>query len=510
MTLQEMLQKRAELIKKQQELISKAANGGSDDVKGEFDSLQAQINALNNSIEMMKTVQTNQNNTSGTGSSLGVPAIIVDPVKDGQKDNAGFKSLGEVLHAIKYGDKKGRLDQLKAQSASEGAAGGYMIPEQFSDELLAIGAKQSIIRPLATVIPSGDYPDAKVNLPALDYSAGSEGGVSVDWIEEGGEKPETGARFKNIVLQPKEVAAFITVNDTLLRNAPAASTIFSQLLMNAITKAEDIAFINGNGEGKPLGFANALNLGRVVVKRAAANKIQTDDVANMLVKFPAEELAEAVFIAHSTTVADLIKLQDASGRFIFVQGDLTKGLPATLMGVPITLTGYNAPLGKEGDLMLVNLKKYVIDDGSGLYVSMSEHVKFKTNQTVIKAFKTVDAKPWVNAPYILDGGAVQVSPYVVLGAETAATTPVSDLSGSASGQNVSLTWTAATGATSVDVLRSDDGITYKKVNKLILAGNTATYTDAGLENGTYKYKVVVYGGTNAGMSNEASVSVTGE
>lgn len=55
-------------------------------------------------------------------------------------------------------------------------------------------------------------------------------------------------------------------------------------------------------------------------------------------------------------MADLIKLQDASGRFVFVQGDLTKGIPTTLMGMPLFLTGMNASRGNTGDLQLVNLK----------------------------------------------------------------------------------------------------------------------------------------------------------
>ena len=306
-------------------------------------------------------------------------------------------------------------------------------------------------------------------------------------------------------------AAFITVNDTLLRNAPAASAIFSQLLRNAIVRAEDRAFINGDGNGKPLGYATADNKGRLVVTRAAANKVSTDDIANMMGAFPAEDLGEAIFIAHTTTLPSLIKLQDASGRFIFIQGDLTKGVPSTLMGLPLLLflTGMSAPVGQTGDIALVNLKKYLIKDGSGIYVAMSEHVKFTSNQTVIKAFRNVDGKPWVNAPYILEGGATQVSPYVILGATTAATTPVSNLAASATGSTVGLSWTAPTGADGINVLRSDDGVTFNRINPVTLAGTAASYSDADLPDGNYSYKIAVYGGANAGVSNAASATVTG-
>lgn len=62
-----------------------------------------------------------------------------------------------------------------------------------------------------------------------------------------------------------------------------------------------------------------------------------------------------------------------------------------------------------------------------------------------------DGKPWVNAPYMLDSG-VQVSPYVLLGGTTAATTPISDLTAAATGSNVKLTFTAAKNANSVNIM----------------------------------------------------------
>lgn len=163
MNLQEMLQKRATLIDKQKSIIASAKGGISEDEKKEFDALQAEIEQLNTAIEMQKTIAGNEANTPASGSVFngGGPGIVVDPVKEGDKDNGGFKSLGEVLHAIKYGDKKGRLEHLKAQSTTDGASGGYLVPELFSDELLTIGAKQSLIRPHAFVIPAGDFPDAK-------------------------------------------------------------------------------------------------------------------------------------------------------------------------------------------------------------------------------------------------------------------------------------------------------------------------------------------------------------
>ena len=120
----------------------------------------------------------------------------------------------------------------------------------------------------------------------------------------------------------------------------------------------------------------------------------------------------------------------------------------------------------------------------------------------------MDGKPWVNAPYMLDSG-VQVSPYVLLGGTTAATTPISDLTAAATGSNVKLTFTAAKNANSVNIMRSDDGVAYQRINVNAVSVDAAEYTDSNLANGTYGYKVVVTGGENAGVSNAATATVTG-
>ena len=57
------------------------------------------------------------------------------------------------------------------------------------------------------------------------------------------------------------------------------------------------------------------------------------------------------------------------------------------------------------------------------------------------------------------------------------------------------------------MLRSDDGVTFNRINPVTLAGTAASYSDADLPDGNYSYKIVVYGGTNAGVSNAASATV---
>jgi len=234
----------------------------------------------------------------------------------------------------------------------------------------------------------------------------------VFWIGEGAAKPETGGSLEEISLTPKEVAAHTVVTDKLLRNWEAANTFISGLLQGAIVSAEDFAFLRGNGVAKPMGVINAP--GAIDIARTGAGAIGYLDTVNMLAALLPESQSRAVYIANQTALPQLATMQDPNGNYIFIQGDATRGIPATLNGIPVKFTGKTPVLGSRGDLMLIDFAYYLIKDGSGPFIAASEHVLFRQNKTVIKVFWNVDGQGWVKTPLTLEDGVTRVSPYVVL------------------------------------------------------------------------------------------------
>jgi len=428
MNLQEMLQKRAEKVQKQRDLLNKAKEEGRDLTEDEikqFDDLDKEIENLDSDIEKEQAKVNREQKVAARERELNQP--VNQPFrpsniqtgkfpKDGEKDNGGFHNFGEFVNAVRFGDKSGRLEKLNAasdQSMGDDAQGGFAVPDQFREELLRMNDEAAIVRPRANVIPAGTPPDAKLTMPAFDQGAkGALGGVSVSWIAEGAEKPQTDAQLREVTLQPQEVAGHIVVTDKLLRNWTAASSFLSNLLRSAMANAEDLAFLKGDGTGKPSGVINAA--GGMTVNRAAAGKVGYPEIVNMLAKLPPDSVGGAVFVANQSLLPQLMTIEDPNGNYIFIQGDATKGVPSTLAGIPIKFTGKTVAAGTKGDLMLVDFSYYLIKDGSGPFVSASEHVHFTANKTVIKAFWNVDGKPWVNEPLTLQDGSTQVSPYVIL------------------------------------------------------------------------------------------------
>lgn len=408
------MNKVAELVQQQRNLLEAAKVANRDLTQEEAQ----QFDALNKQIEAAEAQDARERQVAGREQALNQPADpTYRPLVPGERsqnnkklDDGGFENLGEFIAAVRFGDSKGRI---KNMDMGTGANGGFAMPEQFRADILRISPESAIVRPRAAIIPAGDPPDAKITMPAFTQGAdGAFGGVEVSWIGEGAEKPETEGHLEEISLEPKEVAAHTVVTDKLLRNWSAASSFIANLLRGATTAAEDFKFLRGAGVGTPLGVLNAP--GAIKVVRNTAATIVYADIVAMMAKLLPDSLGRAVWVANQSALPKIMTLKDDAGNFIYIQGDATKGIPATLGGMPVRFVGRTPTLGTEGDLLLVDFAYYLIKDGSGPFVAASEHVYFKNNKTVIKISWNVDGQGWVKSPLLLEDGATTVSPYVIL------------------------------------------------------------------------------------------------
>ncbi len=329
--------------------------------------------------------------------------------------------IAEYLRTVLTNQSDPRLTEYRQQAMGVGVMGGFAVPTQWNSEIRQLQPQDAVVRPRATVLPPGDPPDAAISFPALDQTGarGVYSGVTVQWIAEGAAKPETTSRLLEVTLTPNEVAAYIPLTDKLLRNSATASVLATTLLRRAIIAAEDVAFLSGNGAGQPLGIINhpaTINVVRTGFPSAAPGDNYVD-LINMYSQVMKD--GPLVWVYSPTMLTQLMTMTDVNGNLIWTTS-AREGEPNRILGIPaienerspvMTAAGVAA---NPGDLMLVNLQHYMIKDGSGIFVSASEHVRFLQNQTVIKAFFNVDGQPWLTAPLTLEDGVTQRSPFVQL------------------------------------------------------------------------------------------------
>lgn len=331
-----------------------------------------------------------------------------------------FTRSGDFLYAMRFERNCERMRehvrryQERAFSMGVGAEGGiFVAPEVMTAELLKLSSEMGIVRSRARIIGPGASPDASLSIPAMvQGSNGAEGGAVVVWTGEGATMSETDAEIEDVTFEPKEVTAYSTVTDKLLRNAPSAGSFIMDILGGAMASAEDYAMLRGDGVGKPLGIIKTP--GRLLVTRNTSSKWLYEDILNMEAALYAVSQDSAVWVGSRSGFVQAKDLRDSSGNRIYTDVNIVKGFPAMLDGLPFIWTGRLPVLGSEGDLALLDFSKYIIKDGVGPLISMSEHSEFKANKTVIKIVKSVDGQGWVREPLTLEDGVTEASPYIVL------------------------------------------------------------------------------------------------
>lgn len=426
MTLKELRDKRTKLVAELRGIIEAAETedrdltaeeqAGYDEKKAELDALTVRIDRLSG-VEALEAAGTVVVPAAARGA-----APVAPPGPDAPKE---FESLGEFLSAVRFNPNDQRLNYVEDAAANvEGAEasmrmdndtqGGFMVPTQLRTEIMRVEAQDALVRPRATVIPAGSPPDAGITMPALDQSGQNPknmfGGVEFKWIGEGEEKPETDAKLKSITLTPHEIAGFVTITDKLLRNWQASGAFIENLFRGAAASAEDFAFQRGTGVHQPLGVINAP--ATKWINRAVANQVAYADLVDMVARMLMRGASQPVWSMPQSVLPQIAKMTDPEGHYIW-QANAKDGFAGTLLGYPVRWNNRAPNLGTKGDIVLADWSHYLIKDGSGPFVATSEHVKFTSNQTVIKFFWNVDGAPWLNAPITEENG-WEVSPFVGL------------------------------------------------------------------------------------------------
>jgi len=332
-------------------------------------------------------------------------------------DNPEWRSFGEFLHAVRTNDPNNpadkRLQESRVQQMKNGTSGGFAIPDQFRPELLMVDPQAAVIRPRATVIPAGSPPDSEISMPALDQSASQNmyGGVTIYHQGESDSITESSMTIRKIALKPNKLTGYMTASNEVLNNWDAAGALIPRMMRTAMTGAEDTDFMTGDGVNKSVGLLN-LAAG-IDYSRATASQIAYADVYNMMARFR-QIGASPVWITSRTTYPQLVQIADASSRAIW-QASAVEGMPDRLMGYPVVFADRSPALGSKGDLMLCDLSAYLIKDGSGPAVAVSEHFRFQNDEVAFRLTWHVDGQSWLNGPIALEGSTSNtVSPFVIL------------------------------------------------------------------------------------------------
>lgn len=322
MRVQELIEKRAKVWETAKNFVDthedKNGNLSAED-KETYSRMEAEIEELTNSIERQQRAERREQELSKPVNS----PITGKPYKD---EPQGEVKTGRASDEY----KKAMLTALRSNFRQvsnvlqEGvdADGGYLVPEEYDHRLIDVLTEENIMRGIATKITtSGEH---KINIAATKPAAA--------WIGEGEALSFGDATFEQKILDAHKLHVAIKITEELLYdNAFGLENYIITEFGKALANAEEDAFLNGDGVGKPTGIFDKTKGGESIGTLTAA--LKSDDILDLIYKLKRPYRKNASFIMNDATLAQIRKLKDNNGQYLWQ--------PSYQANEPDKILGYN-------------------------------------------------------------------------------------------------------------------------------------------------------------------------
>lgn len=408
-TIVELRQARADKLASLEKLVNDAGDSDlTEDQAKSFDDIKTEIAGLDKQIqraadmEALKASSAQVSKHQVPGSPAAVPASPA-PARD---PGVGFARIVRALAATKgiselaanYADRtwgpEGQ-DIAKALSANTAVSGGFLVPEQYSSEIIGLLRNRTVIRQAGAVtvpMPGGNLLMNKL-----------AGGASASWIGENQNIPNTTTNFGQIRMSSRTLAALVPISNQLLRySSPQADGLVRDDLVASMSIQEDAAYLREQGIGAaPKGIRYWANAAHVMASAGtSAANIETDlrNCINALEKANCR-MIRPVWILSPRTKNFLWTLRTTDGELVFpeVRSGNLWGYPYYVTNqVPTNLGGG----GNETELYFVDMNDCLIGEDQGIVVDVSDtaayhdgsavQAAFSLDQTVIRALLRTD------------------------------------------------------------------------------------------------------------------------
>ena len=259
------------------------------------------------------------------------PGAAKEDTKTGRASDAYRKNFWNAMRS-KTPDRS-ITDALQIGTDSEG---GYLIPDEFERTLLSGLEENNIFRTLANIIQTTSG-DRKIPIVASHGSAA--------WVDEEGAYSESDDAFAQITLGAYKLGTMMKVSDELLNDSVFdLENYLSGEFARRIGNAEEDAFINGDGVGKPTGILAAKGGADIGVTTSSGTAFTADDLINLYHSLLTPYRKKAVWLMNDSTVQFIRKLKDSNGQYLW-QPSLVAGMPNTILGCPVMVSRYMPEIG---------------------------------------------------------------------------------------------------------------------------------------------------------------------
>ena len=376
----ELRQKRSELWEKAKLFLDNAKRNGdvlSADDRATYEKMEQEIVDLGKEIGIIERREAlDLEMSKPTSAPISANPNTKTEEKTGRSSDEYKKSFWQAMR-----NKKNPYEAVNALQIGTDSEGGYLVPDEYESTLIEKLHDENIIRQYATVIKSSNG-DKKIPVVA--------GYGEATWTDEEAAYTESDDSFGVITLGAHKLTSIIKVSEELLNDSAFdLEQYISKEFVRRMAAAEENAFINGTGTGRPTGILQTAESGKTT---AAAAAITADEVIDLYHSLRSPYRKNAVFIANDSTVKSVRQLKDSNGMYLWQPG-LKEGQPDTLIGNRIISSAYMPEIGAgKKPILFGDISYYWIADRQGRTFQRLNELYAETGQVGFRTFQRVDGK----------------------------------------------------------------------------------------------------------------------
>lgn len=354
-----------------------------------------------------------------------------EPLPDGEAQDKGqearpFSSLGEQLQAV-VNAAKGRTDKRLLQvnnavmGSNEGSNpdGGYAIQEDFAGKILetAVATGDILSRVDSYTVGANSNAARWLMVDETDVSASVFGGVQMYWASEGATVASSRPKFKEMKLDLEKMMGFAYATDELLQDAAFMTGFFGTAFTVATNRLLEDGIIAGDGDGKMTGILKSGGLITVDAEAGqAAGTLNAQNILKMWSRALVSGRKDMVWLMHPDLEDQLPQLMLGDKLIWMPEGGISGAQYQTILGRPVLFNDNCQAIGTKGDVLLADLKQYMLLKKGSAKQDWSMHVEFLTDQHCFRMVLRCNGTPKVTAPVTLKNSTRTRSPYVTLAA----------------------------------------------------------------------------------------------
>ncbi|MBR4384750.1 MAG: phage major capsid protein [Selenomonadaceae bacterium] len=344
MDVQKLIEKRANLWDNAKKFLDEHTDADgkiSAEDAASYDKMEADIVALGKQIDRFEK-------QVARDAELSQPTTV--PIRDAigggfDKELRGNTKSGRATEEYRQAaltairTKFRKIDNALATNPDQ--SGGYLIPDEWDSRLIQTLEEENVMRRLGTrITTSGEH---KINIAATKPAA--------LWVAEGGQMTFGTGTFAQISLDAHKVHVGILVTEELLAdNAFNLESYIVDQFGKAIANAEEDAFINGDGNGKPTGFLTTVAADTDMFFTTSGTAPTADEIVDLIYKLPRPYRKSASFLVNDSTLKLLRKFKDSNQRYLWEES-YQAGEPSSFMGYKIYTSPY-MPLAESGNFAI--------------------------------------------------------------------------------------------------------------------------------------------------------------